>query len=159
MLHKWHSVIGEGPEPVITVLSFWDKTYRTLLNRHFVNIIRMNVWYTNTQVAWQMNEHLAFWQSHVLYTEEPILYHAWMLNPNKACHSTLTLSLCNSPCMMFISSCKGCSNYLQWFADSLNPPSRIIFLFIPFSATVAIGLLFKPDNVRVCEGKLNNAYD
>jgi hypothetical protein len=58
---------------------------------------------------------------------------------------------------MFISPSKSCSDYLQQFADSLNLPSRIIFLFIPFSATVTVGLLFKPDNV--CEGELNNAYD
>jgi hypothetical protein len=38
-----------------------------------------------------------------------------------------------------------CSNHVQQFADTVNPGSIYVFLLIPFSASVTIGLLFKPD--------------
>lgn len=55
---------------------------------------------------------------------------------------------------LFVNSC---SNHFLQFIESLNPPSRSIFLLVPFSASVAAGLLLRSDNVcegsKTCEGK------
>jgi hypothetical protein len=46
---------------------------------------------------------------------------------------------------------------MQQFSDILNSDIRYVSQFIPFSAYVTVGLLFKPDKYtwggKICEGK------